>query len=278
MLSVKSAVLMIAALLSVSSIASGRWRGLEDERHISGPKLTEADLAGKVVLVDRWGIFCPPCRSLLPEMAKCSESFKHKPFVVVGSHCQQASFDEIRAVISQAKVKFSVYQDFGLSQGEPQSRTIPFMYVVDRCGRVIYSGSSPREALEAAIDSFSSYGRIPENLVEGLMLNHYKTYASRFKFGKNVTTLMKKVAKDSESKNERLSSEAAAIVKSIGKTKDKIKEEIEFLISTDPPKACDAIVKFIKTWPEEGRMEYAEKLSRLQASVKKHRQDSRKRK
>ena len=45
---------------------------------------SEGYLCGKVVLVDRWGFRCPPCRALLPRVEEIWQSFKTKPFVVLG--------------------------------------------------------------------------------------------------------------------------------------------------------------------------------------------------
>ena len=44
----------LAALvvLSALSLNAANWRGLDDSNYYSGPKISEADLAGKVVMVD----------------------------------------------------------------------------------------------------------------------------------------------------------------------------------------------------------------------------------
>ena len=42
--------------------------GLSDSSYITGPKITDKDLRGKVVLIEFWGLNCPPCRASLPHM------------------------------------------------------------------------------------------------------------------------------------------------------------------------------------------------------------------
>jgi thiol-disulfide isomerase/thioredoxin len=41
-------------------------------------KLGKADLAGKVVLIDFWATWCPPCRKELPEIQKLIEGFDER--------------------------------------------------------------------------------------------------------------------------------------------------------------------------------------------------------
>ena len=68
-MNMKTLLVSVAALLCLNASAVA-WKNLDEASHYSGPKLTEADLAGKVVLVDCWGVRCPPCRALLPRMEK----------------------------------------------------------------------------------------------------------------------------------------------------------------------------------------------------------------
>ena len=52
------AALTALVALSALSLNAANWRGLDDSSYYSGPKISEADLAGKVVMVDQWGINC----------------------------------------------------------------------------------------------------------------------------------------------------------------------------------------------------------------------------
>ena len=78
-----------ATLASVVSLhASVAWRNIDADHHLAGRKASEGYLQGKVVLVDRWGLGCPPCRKLLPRVEEIWRSFRSKPFVVLGGHCK----------------------------------------------------------------------------------------------------------------------------------------------------------------------------------------------
>jgi len=260
----KIAIACVFAALAHLAFAL-EWVGLEDGNHIYGPKVAPEDLKGKIVMVDLFGVDCPPCLRILPELAQYGKSFSHKPFVIIGSHRQNADFAEVRNVLSRAGVKYSVYQNLRSSAEPDSDGTIPFIYVLDRSGKVIYSGRDLKAAIEEAVTAFSAIGMIPENLVSSVQLRKYKTMSKRFVLGKNISSVMKKIEKDKSHKNEAVAEEARRISQSVARAKSAIEEELKYLVETDPALAAQVIAKYMKTWPEEGRRKYADLSKELQS-------------
>lgn len=50
---------------------------------LDGKTITLESLAGKVVLLDFWAIWCPPCRIALPHLHRIVQEFTGQPFVVL---------------------------------------------------------------------------------------------------------------------------------------------------------------------------------------------------
>ena len=48
-----------------------------------GKRITLDDLQGKVVLIDFWATWCPPCREALPHMRELAKKFQGQPLVVL---------------------------------------------------------------------------------------------------------------------------------------------------------------------------------------------------
>ncbi len=65
-------------------------------------------LGGKVVVVEQWGVNCPPCIASLPELAKLAKRYDDKGLVVVGLERQQSSKEAILKVIKPARVGYPV--------------------------------------------------------------------------------------------------------------------------------------------------------------------------
>ena len=148
-------LLIVAASLSLSASAVD-WRNLDEEHHLAGRKASKGYLRGKVVLVDRWGVNCAPCRALLPCMEEIWQSFKTKPFVLLGGHCKGwGDADGVQSLVRELGLTYPIYQDAGLAALEPRFNAIPFLYVVDETGKVVYRGRDERAATQAIVTALT---------------------------------------------------------------------------------------------------------------------------
>jgi len=128
------------------------WKNLDEEHHLGGRVTSEGYMRGKVVLVDRWGKNCPPCRALLSRLEEVWNSFKTKPFVLLGGHCKGwGTADEVKSLIEENKLTYPIYEDAGLAENEPKYDSIPFLYVVDETGFVRYKGRDECRATEVLV-------------------------------------------------------------------------------------------------------------------------------
>ena len=245
---------------------AGIWANLDDDHHYSGPKLTEKDLEGKVVFVDNWGVNCPPCRALLPRMQELWSHFDQKKFVLVGSHCQGKSPEKVKELVDANKLTFPIYERFSLAEGTPSFRAIPFIYVVNHRGRVVYSGHDEREATEALVTAIGDIGQ-PISLCSGVALpKRYKSFSKKMRLGASIAADVKKLEKEAAGKNARMAEEAQTILDAIEKTKKEVKEEISAVSARKPAEAVTLIKQFTKTWPKDGA-EYKDRLAELQKQV-----------
>lgn len=146
-----------AVLLSAVSLqAAVQWRNVDQAHYLAGRKASEGYLKGKVVLVDRWGLGCPPCRRMLPRLEEIWRGFRTKPFVVLGGHCKGwGDVEGIRNLVKDLGLTYSIYEDAGLAVGEPAFNSIPFLYVVDATGRVVYRGHDDRNATQAIVTALT---------------------------------------------------------------------------------------------------------------------------
>lgn len=269
------AVSVGCAAFACSAAFAGMWRGLSEADHYSGPKLTEADLAGKVVLVDCWGVNCPPCRALLPRIEQIWQSFKSKPFVVVGSHCQGRQPERVAELVKANKLTYPMYERFGLAEGEPRFSGIPFLYVVNHRGKVVYSGHGEREATEALVTAIGQVGA-PPSLTGGVFLKKYKSLEKQLVLGKDIRRCVKTLESDlkrmQQARNPNAAlkaqmAEASGLLKAIEEGKEDAKREIDAMRTADPEEALVLVKAFMASFPEDGAV-YKSELPDLTAAAK----------
>lgn len=133
-----------------ASLSQVRWTEV-----INDVAFDAAALDGKVVVVEEWGVQCPPCIASLPELAKLARRYQKKGLVVVGMERQNSSQEQILAVLKKAKVKYPVMA--GGSTPVP-SDGIPHALVFGSDGKLVWHGhpaddefeDSVKDALKAA--------------------------------------------------------------------------------------------------------------------------------
>ena len=83
-----------------------------------------------------------------------------------------------------------------------------------------------------------------------------------FKLGKNLTAIMKKLEKESHSKDPNVSAEAQDILSGIDIAREEVKADIDMYREIDPAEAMKIVDLFLKTWPKD------ESAAELKASLK----------
>ena len=161
---VRTSAFAVVFSCAAALYAGVEWRNVDQEHYITGRKASEGYLQGKVVLVDRWGLGCPPCRRLLPRVEEVWRSFRTKSFVVLGGHCKGWGDEAgIQKLAKDLGLTYSIYEDAGLSVGEPHFNAIPFLYVVDETGKVLYKGHDERAATQVVVTALTDL-ESPKNL------------------------------------------------------------------------------------------------------------------
>lgn len=179
--------------ISLALAAAVAWSGVTPEKHIGGRKVSPGYLQGKVVLVDRWSMDCPPCRRALPRLEQVWRSYKGKPFVLLGSLCEGGgTLDAVRRQMEDDSLTYPMYEEAGLGDGEPNFDSLPFYYVVDATGRIVYRGGDGRRAEEAVVSAITNLGSPPgaaywrrlvefeKDVLPGLALLHITEFRKAF--------------------------------------------------------------------------------------------------
>ena len=245
-------LLPIIAALCAAPLLALDVSGLEPEAHIAGPTLREKDLKGKVVAVEDWGVNCPICKNSLPQMGKLAKSLaKDSRVVFVGSHVQRRDDATARALLEKAGCDYPVYQGFRVA-GAPTSSAIPFAYVVDHRGEVVWSGNpaSEHKAFAKAIaDAAKAVPTpIPGSLLDGMEVRFAKDMPRRLVIGRNVEGALQQLRARARRGGEA-GAEAEAIVARCEAWADETEAAIREALPTRPSKALALGRDYLRTFP-----------------------------
>lgn len=93
-------------------------------------------LHGKVVLVNFWATWCPPCRKEMPDMDALYQRFKEQGLVILGISDEDAP--KVNAYIAAHKVEYPILLDAGRTVNDLfQIEGIPKSFVFDRTGKLV---------------------------------------------------------------------------------------------------------------------------------------------
>ncbi|RCK78163.1 MAG: Thiol:disulfide interchange protein [Candidatus Ozemobacter sibiricus] len=112
-----------------------------------GQALSLDRFKGKVLLVDFWATWCPPCKAEVPNLVAAYQAYKDKGFEIVGISFDEDK-DDLDKYLAENKMAWPQYFDgkgWGNEVGQTYGiRSIPAMYLLDGDGKVLAAGQELR--------------------------------------------------------------------------------------------------------------------------------------
>ena len=103
---------------------------------LNGKTWTLKELRGKVVLVNFWATWCPPCRKEMPDLETLYQQFKDQGLVILAISDEDAG--KVRPFIAQHKVTYPILLDPGRKVNNfSRSKEFPRAFVYDRDGKLV---------------------------------------------------------------------------------------------------------------------------------------------
>jgi thiol-disulfide isomerase/thioredoxin len=117
---------------------------------LGGKQASLADYRGRIVLVNNWATWCPPCRAEMPTLEAYYQDHKEQNFSLIGIEAGDPD-GEVAQFVKQYGLSFSVWLDpENKALSGFQNNSLPSSYVIDEDGTVIlaWTGAISREMLE----------------------------------------------------------------------------------------------------------------------------------
>jgi thiol-disulfide isomerase/thioredoxin len=137
----KRIITIIAALLMFSLAAYAQNAQQQAPslmlKSIQGRTLSLSNYKGKVVLLNFWATWCPPCRAEMPELVRMQREYGARGLQIIGITYPPQTLSEVRRFVRQLKVNYPVA--LGTKETKAlfdESETLPLTIVIDREGHI----------------------------------------------------------------------------------------------------------------------------------------------
>ena len=102
-----------------------------------GADLRLSAYKGKVVLLNFWATWCPPCKAEIPWFAEFERIYKDQGFAVIGVSMDEGSWAAVKPYVAAAKINYRIaIGDERLAQTYGGLESLPETLLIDRDGRI----------------------------------------------------------------------------------------------------------------------------------------------
>jgi len=120
---------------------------------VNGRQVSLADFTGKVVILDFWATWCPPCKREIPDFIKLQSEYGSKGVQIVGIALDQP--EKVRSFVRDNGMNYPVLlgtEEVSAHYGGVES--IPTTFIIDKAGRIVtkYEGFRSKETFESQIN------------------------------------------------------------------------------------------------------------------------------
>jgi DsbE subfamily thiol:disulfide oxidoreductase len=133
--------------LSSKIIPAPSW-GLQA---VGGNVVHSSDFKGKVVVLDFWATWCPPCKAEIPGFIALQNEYGKNGLAVVGVSVDEGGTAVVKAFAQQSGMNYSVVlADKKTTQVFGGIEAIPTTFIIDREGRIVkkHLGFTEKEEFE----------------------------------------------------------------------------------------------------------------------------------
>lgn len=175
----KYSILFLLILFGFSIIGCGKKEKVEPEKRTNPPvekressqlapnfdltstdgkNIKLSDYRGKVVIVDFWATWCPPCRKGIPDLIDLQKQFK-KNLVVIGISLDQDTKSDVVPFVKKYGINYPVV--YGTNQvimDYGSINAIPTSFVINKEGKIVdkHVGLVPKSEYESKIKEILS--------------------------------------------------------------------------------------------------------------------------
>lgn len=157
------AVIVVLAFLIVRQVYPRIDLGVEHDRapdfellDLEGLPFRLADQQGKVIVLNFWATWCPPCRAEIPGFIRLQDEFREEGVLFVGVALDEEGAEVVGPYAEQRGINYPIVLDRGtVARAYNSAHVVPTTLLIDRQGMIRFRHEGlimPRALRPAIVD------------------------------------------------------------------------------------------------------------------------------
>lgn len=106
-------------------------------RDLAGEMVESSDFDGKVVVLNFWATWCPPCRMEIPGFIDLQKEYEEEGLVIIGVSLDEAGPDVVAEFSESMGINYPIVMaDMRITGAYGGIRVLPTTYIIDREGNI----------------------------------------------------------------------------------------------------------------------------------------------
>ncbi|OQY26658.1 MAG: hypothetical protein B6244_12895 [Candidatus Cloacimonetes bacterium 4572_55] len=112
-------------------------------KDLEGNDVKLSDFAGKVVILDFWDTWCPPCKAEIPHFVELQKEYGDQGFQMIGAAFGQKGLSDVKKFVEKNNVDYvnlmatpEVIKQYGEGHDGEPIQGIPTTFVIDKKGNI----------------------------------------------------------------------------------------------------------------------------------------------